>query len=145
LNDVNDAPDQRDGWVIESQQPLIVTDTAVEARWPDVMTFVQQDGIASFCLLPLTTARRPLGALGFGRRVRATYIDRRVPRHHLAFGRGIHFCVGAPLARLEGRIVLRQLLEQTSSVTLDPERPPRWVDSLMVRRHERLPMRVVPR
>jgi cytochrome P450 len=72
-------------------------------------------------------------------------LDRRVPRHHLAFGRGIHFCVGAPLARLEGRIVLRQLLEQTSSVTLDPERPPQWVDSLMVRRHERLPMRVVPR
>jgi len=67
--------DSPPGWVIESQQPLIVTDTAAEARWPDVMTFVRQDGIASFCLLPLTTARRPLGALGFGRRVRATYME----------------------------------------------------------------------
>jgi formate hydrogenlyase transcriptional activator len=65
--------DSPPGWVIESQQPLIVTDTAVEARWPDVMTFVRQDGIASFFVLPLTTARRRLGALGFGRRVRATY------------------------------------------------------------------------
>jgi cytochrome P450 len=72
-------------------------------------------------------------------------LGRQVPRHHLAFGRGIHFCVGAPLARLEGRIVLTQLLEQSSSVTLDPEQPPRRVESLMVRRHERLPVRVVPR
>jgi cytochrome P450 family 144 len=72
-------------------------------------------------------------------------LQRRVPRHHLAFGRGIHHCVGAPLARIEGRIVLTQLLEQTSSITLDPEHPPRWVESLMVRRHERLPVHVVPR
>src|SRR5262249_33529460 len=37
-------------------------------------------------------------------------LDRPAPRRHLAFGRGIHFCVGAPLARLEAQIVLPQLL-----------------------------------
>lgn len=72
-------------------------------------------------------------------------LDRQVPRHHVAFGRGIHFCVGAPLARIEGRVVLTQMLAQTSSITLDPDQPPRWVESLMVRRHERLPVHVVPR
>jgi len=36
-----------------------------------------------------------------------------VPRRHVAFGRGIHFCVGAPLARLEARIVLTELLNRT--------------------------------
>jgi cytochrome P450 len=67
-------------------------------------------------------------------------LDRRVPRRHLAFGRGIHHCVGAPLARLEARIVLTTLLEQTGRISLDPEEGPRRVESLMVRRHECVPI-----
>jgi cytochrome P450 len=70
-------------------------------------------------------------------------LGRQVPRHHVSFGRGSHHCVGAPLARLEARTVLTRLLQRTSSITLDPERPPRWVDSLMVRRHEQLGIRTV--
>lgn len=70
-------------------------------------------------------------------------LERHVPRRHLAFGRGIHHCVGAPLARVEGRIVLTMLLERTSSFTVQPEHAPRWVNSLMVRRHEELPVRLV--
>jgi len=66
------------------------------------------------------------------------------PRPHLTFGRGIHFCVGAPLARLEARIVLTTLLARTSNITLDPDHPPRWVDSLQVRRHDHLPVHLVP-
>jgi cytochrome P450 len=72
-------------------------------------------------------------------------LQRRQPRQHLAFGRGIHYCVGAPLARVEARIVLSVLLDRTTSITLDPDRPPRWVQSLMVRRHEELPIQLVPR
>ncbi|MGO9059207.1 MAG: cytochrome P450 [Candidatus Binataceae bacterium] len=67
------------------------------------------------------------------------------PRRHVAFGRDIHFCIGAPLARLEARVVLGVLLAHTSSVTLDPDQPPRWVYSLMVRRYERLPVQFAPR
>jgi cytochrome P450 len=71
-------------------------------------------------------------------------LDRPAPRHHLAFGRGIHHCVGAPLARLEARVVLTALLEQTDSFRLDThaDRAPRWFDSLQVRRHEFLPIAV---
>jgi cytochrome P450 family 144 len=72
-------------------------------------------------------------------------LHRKVPRLHLAFGRGIHHCVGAPLARIEARVVLTVLLERTASITLDPGRTPRWVNSLMVRRHEQLPLRLVAR
>jgi cytochrome P450 len=70
-------------------------------------------------------------------------LDRKVPRRHVAFGRGIHHCVGAPLARLEARIVLTSFLKQTASFTLDPDDPPRWVQSLMIRRHDRLAIRVM--
>jgi cytochrome P450 family 144 len=72
-------------------------------------------------------------------------LRRELPRQHLAFGRGIHYCVGAPLARVEARTVLSVLLDRTSGITLDPEDPPRWVDSLIVRRHERLPVRLAAR
>lgn len=71
-------------------------------------------------------------------------LDRESPRHHVAFGRGIHHCVGAPLARLEARVVLTRLLSQTASITLDPDHPPRRVPSLLVRRHETLPVIVTP-
>ena len=67
-------------------------------------------------------------------------LDREVPRHHVAFGRGIQHCVGAPLARLEARVVLTRLLAATSSIGLDPEQSPVRVTSLLVRRHEILPL-----
>ena len=40
----------------------------------------------------------------------------REPNRHLAFGHGIHFCVGAPLARLEARIALPMMLAQLSNI-----------------------------
>ncbi len=70
-------------------------------------------------------------------------LTRQVPRRHVAFGRGIHHCVGAPLARVEARNVLGVLLNRASAITLDPQHPPRWVNSLMVRRHEELPVVLV--
>jgi cytochrome P450 len=67
---------------------------------------------------------------------RADEIDlaRRFPRHHMAFGRGLHFCVGAPLARLETRVVVEELLARTRRLAVDPARPSRYVPSLFVRR-----------
>jgi cytochrome P450 family 144 len=67
-------------------------------------------------------------------------LDRPNERMHFGFGRGIHHCVGAPLARLEARIVLDRLLRRTASFALEPGDRPQWVDSLWVRRHDRLPV-----
>jgi cytochrome P450 len=67
-------------------------------------------------------------------------LDRPTPRHHLAFGRGIHLCVGAPLARLEAQVILTQFLRRTSDFTLDSDRPPERMRSLMVRRFNSLPL-----
>jgi cytochrome P450 len=43
----------------------------------------------------------------------------RARNNHLSFGHGIHFCIGAPLARLESRIALRLLLERYSHLDVD--------------------------
>jgi len=69
----------------------------------------------------------------------ATPVGDRVPPH-FAFGRGIHFCIGSALARLEARVMIEQLLARTSSFRLDPERPPRRRPSIMLRRHASLPL-----
>jgi cytochrome P450 len=44
--------------------------------------------------------------------------ERENAREHLAFGQGIHFCPGAPLARAEGRITLERLLDRTSDIRI---------------------------
>jgi formate hydrogenlyase transcriptional activator len=64
--------------VIESQQPLIVSDTGTETRWPEKMTVIRNEGIGSFCVLPVTTVHARLGTLGFARRDRAMYTDAEV-------------------------------------------------------------------
>jgi cytochrome P450 family 144 len=67
-------------------------------------------------------------------------VDRDNAHLHFGFGRGIHHCVGAPLARLEARVVLTRLLERTEWFALDPNQPQAWADSVWIRRHERLPL-----
>ncbi|AUI60602.1 cytochrome P450 [Amycolatopsis sp. BJA-103] len=62
---------------------------------------------------------------------------------HLAFGHGIHHCVGAPLARLEAGIALRGLLERYPLLSLDAEPESlRWRESTLVHGLETLPVRL---
>jgi cytochrome P450 len=69
-------------------------------------------------------------------------LDRSGSHPHLAFGRGLHFCVGAPLARLEAQVAIATLLAHTRSFGLDPDEPPVWVPSIFVRRHDSLRLRL---
>jgi cytochrome P450 len=45
-------------------------------------------------------------------------VDRTNARHHVSFGRGIHTCPGAPLARAEGRVAIERLLQRTTDIRL---------------------------
>jgi cytochrome P450 len=47
----------------------------------------------------------------------------RKPNPHLTFGKGVHFCLGAPLARLEVKIALRILLERYSDIQVRDDVP----------------------
>ena len=54
------------GFVFQTQQPLIVNDVALETRFPAVISRLMENGVQSFCSVPLTTALGRLGAMGFG-------------------------------------------------------------------------------
>ncbi len=56
--------------------------------------------------------------------------------NYLAFGRGIHYCLGSPLARLEGRVVFEALLPRLSSLRLAEE--PRYRNQVTLRGLESL-------
>jgi cytochrome P450 len=63
----------------------------------------------------------------------------RTPGKHLAFGQGIHFCLGAPLARLEGRIVFRELARRLPDLALNGA--PAWSPTTTLRGLSVLPVR----
>ena len=65
----------------------------------------------------------------------------RPPDGHLAFGHGVHYCVGAPLARLEGQIAIGRLLSRFPGLDLAGEAGElHWRGSLLVRSLSSLPV-----
>jgi cytochrome P450 len=69
-----------------------------------------------------------------------TFDPTRDPNPHMAFGRGAHFCIGAPLARLEGRVALNILLDRFPNLRSDPDRPPVFLPSLSMTGVKKLPL-----
>jgi formate hydrogenlyase transcriptional activator len=61
------------GWVWTHQQPLTVNDLAQEPRFPKLLSILRENGVKSFCAVPLTTAQRRLGAMGFGSQQQRNY------------------------------------------------------------------------
>jgi cytochrome P450 PksS len=65
----------------------------------------------------------------------------REPNRHVAFGQGVHFCLGAPLARLEGQIAINTLLRRLSDLKPAlPREALRWTPGLVLRGLKSLPI-----
>jgi cytochrome P450 len=59
---------------------------------------------------------------------------------HMAFGHGIHYCLGAPLARLEARVAFSKLLARFPGLRLATDEEPGWRPGLLLRGHQALPV-----
>jgi cytochrome P450 PksS len=65
----------------------------------------------------------------------------RDPNRHVSFGLGIHYCLGAPLARMEGQIAFEAMLREQPRIRLAfPDKPLRWRRGLVLRGLESLPV-----
>jgi cytochrome P450 len=60
-------------------------------------------------------------------------IGRKNIKRHLGFGLGVHFCVGAPLARLEGRVAFERMFDRLADIRLDPQGEVAYADSMLFR------------
>jgi cytochrome P450 len=67
----------------------------------------------------------------------------RTDNQHLAFGAGIHYCVGAPLARVEAQIAINTLLRRFPTLTLQEEIPT-WRETAIIRGLTSLPLSAEP-
>ena len=65
-------------------------------------------------------------------------LKRKYLKQHMAYGRGLHFCIGAVLARLEGRIMVEEILSGTRLLKLSDDQTPVYTRSIFIRRLERL-------
>jgi cytochrome P450 len=66
----------------------------------------------------------------------------REPNKHLSFGQGIHFCLGAPLARMEAQIAFTTLLQRVPHLQLTkPSQSLRWRASIFLRGLTALPVK----
>ena len=68
----------------------------------------------------------------------------RSPNRHLAFGKGIHYCIGAPLGRREAVVAISMLLERFSEIRLAvPAAALEWRPTIIMRSLKSLPLRAV--
>ena len=142
-----------------SQQELFVEDPSVRvSAIEELLRFtspleITPPSIAreDITIGPVTVRRGDLvsAVLGSANRDESQFRDpdtldlSRDPNRHLALGQGIHFCLGAPLARMEGQIALTTLFQRFPKLRLaQPAASLRWRKLLPLRGLEALPVQV---
>src|SRR6267154_1083901 len=120
------------GWVWQTQQSFVVSDTHEETRFPEFLHRYREHNVRSLAILPLTTAQHRLGAMGFGRLVpqRITdtelqFMERVASQVAVAVDNAINFATSqayqSQLARQRDR--LQVLLEINNLLIISRELP----------------------
>ncbi len=73
-----------------------------------------------------------------------TFVLDRSPNRHLAFGVGIHRCVGAHLARQEFKVIIGEVLRRLADLSIDGDRTPRYPDVGLMFGYQRMPTTFTP-
>ncbi|MFD7847195.1 cytochrome P450 [Nocardia sp. NPDC059764] len=139
----------------EARTRIATDPVAAKTFREEVLRFHSPVNIATF---RYTTAPLTLGevrieagellmvALGAGNRDHTRFDDPqtfhadRIDNHHIAFGYGAHFCLGAPLDRLEADIALARLLTRFPALTVEDRERLRWRPSLVIHGLSELPV-----
>ncbi|MGO8790404.1 MAG: sigma 54-interacting transcriptional regulator [Terriglobia bacterium] len=112
--EVEDSPS---GLAWQTQRPFIVIDTTREARFPEAVELLRREGVRSFCILPLTTAHRRLGGMGFGSPRVETY--RETDMEFLRYVAGqVAVAVDNALSQQDAQALQRQLERERDRLRL---------------------------
>ena len=140
-----------DQWELLQRNPVEVSPTAIEEfiRFDAPLQFFERTAIqnAEIGGVEIKQGQKIVSLLGSANRDEEVFKDAnkmditRDPNPHIGFGAGIHFCIGAPLARLEMGISLPELFKRFP--TLELEENPIRRPTFSLRGYETIPARVV--
>ena len=118
---------------------VVALDAPVQMTGRVALEDIELDGAilekGAFALLLLASANRDPAAFPEPDRLDLGRTD----NHHLSFGFGTHFCLGAPLARLEGEVALTILVRRCPDLALAVDTPS-YKENLILRGLEALPL-----
>jgi cytochrome P450 len=129
---------QEPGLVARAVEEMLRYDAPVQLTFRAALTDADIGGVevpkGSFVLVLVGAANRDPGA-----HPEPDVLDiERPPAPNLAFGQGVHFCIGAPLARLEAQLAFRSLMREAGDLHLAGE--PVWKDNTVLRGLSHLPV-----
>ncbi len=146
-------PDEWERMAVDPDHAGVVVEEALRLASPNqglfrvVTTDTELDGVplaaGSYLWVLFASANRDEGAYGDDA---AEFVADRAPEHpHVAFGKGVHHCVGAPLARLEATIALQVLSRRFRSIRPLDTSALRYGPSCILRGLTSLPVELTPR
>jgi cytochrome P450 len=145
---LSDHPDQQARLRVAPQLVPAAIEEVVRFRSPAQVVFRQTMSAVELHGQTIPADRFVLAMVGSANRDPSHFANAeqfdvaRDPNPHIAFGHGIHFCLGAALARTEARVALSDLFELTSDITLASSEPWEPRQALHVHGPTRLPVRL---
>ncbi len=132
---------QEPGLIVDAVEELLRFDSPVAHAVPRYAT--EDLEIGGVRIAAGSTVLLALGSANHDMTLTDNLDVSRLPTRHLAFGHGVHYCLGAPLARLEGQVAFRTLLRRLPRLALGvPANTLRWRTSLTMRGLVELPVRI---